>query len=116
MLKSVQSEHRDTSRQMAPAELPVLQPDPTRIAVLLNRNARRVTDRVARKVEQIVGKDHVFLTNNIDEAEAFSREVVQRGYGTIVSGGGDGTLMRLVNMVHRYVKESNAWRVERYQR
>ena len=90
MLKSVQSEHRD-SPQVLPAELPVLQPDPTRIAVLLNRNARRVNDRVTRKLEHIVGKDHVFVTNTIDEAEAFSREVVQRGYGTIVSGGGDGT-------------------------
>jgi diacylglycerol kinase family enzyme len=99
-----------------PAELPVLQPDPTRIAVLLNRNARHVNDRVARRLERIIGKDHVFLTNTLDEAEAFSREVVQRGYGTIVSGGGDGTLMRLVNMVHRYVKEANAWRIERYHR
>jgi diacylglycerol kinase family enzyme len=113
MLKPVEPERRAEPR---PAELPIVQPDPGRIAVLLNRNARHVSDRVARRLANVVGKDHVFQTGTVDEAEAVSREVVQRGYGTIVSGGGDGTLMRLVNLVHRYVQEANSWRVERFHR
>ncbi len=96
--------------------LPTAPLEPQKIAVLLNRNARRVTDRLARKIERIVGSDHVFYSRSLDEAEAFSREIVQRGYGTVVCGGGDGTLINAVNMIHRYVREANLWRNERFSR
>ncbi len=117
MLTSVNPRQRaDGAARAAPAGLPVVQPEPGRVAVVLNRNARHVNDRLARTIERIVGKDNVFLSRNLDEAEAISREVVQRNYGTVVSGGGDGTLMRCVNMVHRYVREANNWRIERHYR
>ena len=58
--------------------LPTQKPDPSKIAVLLNRNARRVTDRVMRKIEQIAGSENVYYSRNLDEAEAFCREIVQR--------------------------------------
>lgn len=90
--------------------------DPSRVAVLLNRNAKRVTDRIARKMEKVVGRDNLFYSRSLEEAEELSRQIVQRGYGTIVCGGGDGTLVQAVNQIHRYVEESNAWRVERGQR
>jgi len=92
------------------------QPDPTRVAVLLNCNARKVTDRIIRSAEHIVGSENVFASKSLDEAEAMSREIVQRGYGTIVCGGGDGTLARAVNFVYRYVDEANSWRLERFRR
>jgi len=92
------------------------QPDPSRIAVLLNRNARRVTDSMVQKATAIVGSDHVYASRSLDEAEAMARQIVQRGYGTVVCGGGDGTLVRAVNLIHHYVHESNAWRMERYRR
>ncbi|OGQ89940.1 MAG: hypothetical protein A2289_11145 [Deltaproteobacteria bacterium RIFOXYA12_FULL_58_15] len=116
MLESIRTARQEIAWPGLATALPVLAPDPQRIAVLLNRNARHVTDRVRRRLAHIVGKEHVFETRSIDEAEEFSREVVQRGYGTIVSGGGDGTLMRVVNLVQRYVRESNDWRTERYRR
>jgi diacylglycerol kinase family enzyme len=115
MLKPVLPEIGDVAKRI-PTELTVQQPDPGRIAVLLNRNARKVNDRVAKQLEHIVGKDHVFQTHNLEEAESFSREVVQRGYGTVVSGGGDGTLSRIANLVHRYVRDANDWRIERFHR
>src|SRR5262245_234424 len=92
------------------SRLPVAQPDPTRIAVLLNRNARRVSDGLARRMERIVGGDNFFYSKSLEEAESFAREIVQRGYGTVVCGGGDGTLCRSVNLIHRYVEEANQWR------
>jgi diacylglycerol kinase family enzyme len=97
-------------------QLPKLQPDPSRIAVLLNKNARKVTDDIVRAATRVVGSDHVFVSKSLDEAEAMSREIVQRGYGTVVCGGGDGTLARAVNLVYRYVEEANNWRMERYRR
>ena len=98
------------------SRLPVEEPDQRKIAVLLNRNARRVNDAVVKRVERIVGRDHVYYSRSLEEAEAFTREIVQKGYGTIVSGGGDGTLCGTINMVHRYIEESNRWREERFQR
>ena len=91
---------------------PVATPDPSRVAVILNRNARKVTDRLAKKIARIVGSDNLFYSHDLDQAETYIREVVQRGYGTILSGGGDGTLARTVNMVRSYIDESNLWRMQ----
>lgn len=91
-------------------------PDPSRVAVLLNRNARRVTDRLARRMERVVGRDNLFYSQTIEEAGAFAREIVSRGYGTVVCGGGDGTLVQTVNLIHQHVRKSNAWREERRRR
>ena len=97
-------------------QLPRVRPDPSRIAVFLNRNARRVNERLAQRMERIVGPDHFFYSRTLEEAEALAREIVQRGYGTVVCGGGDGTLVQAVNLITRYVDESNAWRRERFER
>jgi diacylglycerol kinase family enzyme len=102
--------------QRALSRLPVVQPDPNRVAVLLNRNARRVSDKLAKKLERAVGVDNFFYSKSLEQAEGFAREIVQRGYGTVICGGGDGTLARTVNLVHRYIEESNQWRTERYSR
>lgn len=96
--------------------LPSVSPDPNKVAVLLNRNARKVSDKLARRVEEIVGTGNLFYSRSLEEAEAYAREIVQRGYGTVVCGGGDGTLARAINLVQRYVGEANAWRAERYRR
>ena len=58
----------------------------------------------------------LFRSRNLEEAEAYCREIVQRGYGTVLCGGGDGTLVGAINNVHRYVQESNGWRTERFFR
>ena len=58
----------------------------------------------------------MFYSRSLEEAEGFTREVVQKGYGTVVAGGGDGTLARTVNLVQRYIREANQWRIERYRR
>lgn len=97
-------------------DLPEVALDPRRVAVLLNRQARKVNDAMAKHIERVVGRDNLFFSRSMEEAEAFAREIVQRGYGTVVCGGGDGTLVRTYNLVQRYIDESNAWRLERYRR
>ena len=64
-------------------QLPKLQPDPSRIAVLLNRNARKVTDDVVRHASRIVGSDHVFLSKSLDEAEAMETLQLLREIGAL---------------------------------
>ena len=116
MIRSLEPVPGPTPKIAARSKLPVEEPDQRKIAVLLNRNARRVSDAVVKRVERIVGRDHVYYSRSLEEAEAFTREIVQKGYGTIVSGGGDGTLGGTINMIHHYIEESNRWRVERYER
>jgi len=117
MLKSVSDSEPDRrAHSVAAEELPVVAPDVNKIAVLLNRNARQVNDKLVAKIEKIVGSDHVFYSHSLAEAEAFAREIVQGGYGTVISGGGDGTLCQTVNMINRYVEESNRWRRQRFER
>lgn len=108
--------HVDPATRRNEAALPHTVPDPARVALMLNRNARQVTDRLARRMERLVGSDHVFYSRSIEEAEAYAREIVHRGYGTVICGGGDGTLARAFNMVQQYVEESNAWRQQRFER
>ena len=55
-----------------PSELAVEKPDERKIAVILNRNARRVSDSIAKQVERIVGRDHVYYSHSLEEAEASS--------------------------------------------
>ena len=116
MLKSVENALEKRGDPLTHAELPTVQPDERKIAVLLNRNARQVTGTIVKRVERIVGRDHVYYSRSLEEGEAFAREIVQKGYGTIVSGGGDGTLSQTINMIHRYIKESNQWRIQRFER
>ncbi|MEZ4271466.1 MAG: diacylglycerol kinase family protein [Myxococcota bacterium] len=117
MLKAVPSkENQMQARLAAPATLIKVRPDPNRIAVFANRNARKVSDRLAKRLERLVGSDHFFYSRSLEEAEAIAREIVQRGYGTVVCGGGDGTLARAINMVLKYIDEANAWRIERFKR
>ena len=116
MLTPVQNTNEEATSRLSVSELPMVQPDERKIAVLLNRNAKQVTETIAKRVERIVGRDHVYYSHSLEEGEAFAREIVQKGYGTVVSGGGDGTLCQTVNMIHRYIKESNQWRIQRYER
>ena len=104
-----QSPANETSLTISPAQ-------PEKVAVLLNRNARLVTDKLVRQMERLVGSEHVYYSRDLDEAEAFTREIIQKGYGTIACGGGDGTLCGTINFVRRYIDEANAWREERFSR
>ena len=52
---------------------------PEKVAVLLNRNARLVTDKLVRQMERLVGSEHVYYSRTLDEAEAFTREIIQKG-------------------------------------
>ncbi|MCC6811602.1 MAG: hypothetical protein IT381_29495 [Deltaproteobacteria bacterium] len=84
-----------------------------RIAVILNKNAKQVDDKVAKRLGRLVPASDFYFSHTLEEAEAFARQVVQRGYGTILCGGGDGTLVNVMNHVFRYVDEANDWRLQR---
>jgi len=70
-----------------------------RTAVLLNANARQVSERVRRGLSRIVPPEDLFFSRSDEEARHIAETVVARRYGTVFTGGGDGTFVRWVNSI-----------------
>jgi diacylglycerol kinase family enzyme len=68
-------------------------------AVLLNGNARKVNRRVVRSLEGVVPAGDLFLSRDALEAARIADAVVSRRYGTVFTGGGDGTFVAWVNQI-----------------
>jgi diacylglycerol kinase family enzyme len=77
-------------------------PEPARggrIAVVVNGNAKSVTAEVIETLDQILDSGDLFVSRRVEESEAIARTLVDRGYGTILTGGGDGTFTVVVTAV-----------------
>lgn len=67
------------------------------VAVLLNRNARKVNSRVCRQLARIVPRESLFISHTPEEACATVREIAACGVETLFIGGGDGTFIAALN-------------------
>jgi diacylglycerol kinase family enzyme len=76
-----------------------------RFAVVLNRNAKRVTDKIEELSGEIVRPDDLFLSSSAEESEQIAATLIERGYETVFAGGGDGTVMHLINQLAEYPLE-----------
>ena len=83
-------------------------PVDTTLAVMLNHNARRVSDRVCTTFQQLVPQVAVYDARTLEEARQQVRDALERGYHDIVCGGGDGTVVHILNSIREYVDEQNA--------
>jgi diacylglycerol kinase family enzyme len=68
-------------------------------AVLLNANARQVDEALRVSLQRIVPEDDLYFSRTSGEAHDIAEEVVARGYGTVFTGGGDGTFVGWVNHI-----------------
>ncbi len=68
-----------------------------KVAVLLNANARSVSDRVVRSISEVLPREDLYLSRSIEEARQIAAEVTRRGYDTVLTGGGDGTFVGYFN-------------------
>ena len=82
-------------------------PDQHDLAVLLNENARRVTARLRRSLEEAIPRVQLYSSRTLDEARAQVRDALDKGYRRIVCGGGDGTVVHALNLIREYVDEKN---------
>lgn len=82
--------------------------DAPQTALLLNANAKRVTARRIRQLAGLCPPQDVYLSHSMEEAEAMARTIVERGYARVLAGGGDGTLVQVVNTICRLVEESQS--------
>lgn len=72
-----------------------------RIAVVVNGNAKSVNDEVISTLDQILLGGDLFVSRSMGEAEEIAKVLVARGYGTVLTGGGDGTFSVMVTKVYR---------------
>ncbi|MHB8878044.1 MAG: diacylglycerol/lipid kinase family protein, partial [Myxococcaceae bacterium] len=75
-----------------------------RVAVLLNANARRVTDRVVRSLTHVVPEEDLFVSRSELDARRIAQTVVDRRYHTVFCGGGDGTFMGFANEIYHQLE------------
>ncbi len=80
----------------------------SRIAVVVNGNAKSVTAEVIETLDQILDNGDLFVSRRVEESEAIARTLVDRGYGTILTGGGDGTFTVVVTAVVQEARRRGA--------
>ncbi len=82
-------------------------PPVERIAVVVNGNAKNVNDEVISTLDQILRGGDLFVSRQLEECPDIARTVVNRGYGTVLTGGGDGTFTVVVTEVIKEARRQN---------
>jgi diacylglycerol kinase family enzyme len=82
-------------------------PPSQRIAVVVNGNAKSVTDEVISTLDQILLGGDLFVSRRLEDAAEIAQTIVTRGYGTVLTGGGDGTFTVMVTEVVREARRRN---------
>ncbi len=75
--------------------------------MVLNGNAKRVGPRLISNFRQLVPERDLFISTSLDEARAIIAHLVEERYERIISGGGDGTFVQVVNDVVDRVRAEN---------
>lgn len=84
-----------------------LPPAVQRVAVVVNGNAKSVTDEVISTIDQILLGGDLFVSRRLEDAREIARTIVATGYGTVLTGGGDGTFTVTVSEVVREARRQN---------
>jgi diacylglycerol kinase family enzyme len=79
-----------------------------RIAVVVNGNAKNVTKEVVATLDEVLDSGDIFLSKHIEESDSIARSLLDRGYDTILTAGGDGTFTVIVTAVVKEAKRRNA--------
>src|SRR5262249_13718641 len=70
----------------------------TAFAALLNGRARRVTPAVVRALRHALPDSTILVSQDIDQARRHVRELIRQRPDVVLSGGGDGAVVRLLNL------------------
>lgn len=71
----------------------------TPFAVVLNANARKVNDRVLDTLSEIVPPEDLYYSTSENDSRNILSRILERGYETVFTGGGDGTVVNFINQV-----------------
>ena len=76
-----------------------------RVAVVVNGNAKQVTDDLVEVLDQIVQSGDLVVSRSLEEGPEIAHTIVERGYPTVLTGGGDGTFVQMVTWVVREARK-----------
>jgi diacylglycerol kinase family enzyme len=82
-------------------------PPSERVAVVVNGNAKNVTEEVISTLDQILMGGDLFVSRRLEDCREIAHTLVARGYGTVLTGGGDGTFMVMVTEVVRAARRQH---------
>jgi len=71
-----------------------------RTAFVLNANAKNVTDRLVKRLMPIIPAGDLYFSRGLSQATEQFSWILNKGYGQVFSGGGDGTVMATINMLN----------------
>ncbi len=83
---------------------PAEQALPLRLAVLLNANAKRVSAKLRKSISHVVPESDLYYTRTFEEARAVAQHIVDEGYATVLTGGGDGTFVGFFNEIMNVIE------------
>ena len=66
----------------------------------MNARAKRVSPDVVAKIEELLPPDDIFYCQTLEDARRHARVLIDRGYKVVFTGGGDGTVCRLLNALY----------------
>lgn len=69
------------------------------VAVVVNGNAKNVTDEVISNLDQILRGTDLYVSKSLEHAKQIAEQLVLKGYGTVLTGGGDGTFTVMVSEI-----------------
>jgi diacylglycerol kinase family enzyme len=85
-----------------------------KVAVLLNANAKRVSDKVIRRVSHVVPEEDLYLSRSLSDVKAIAAKVVAGKYHTVFTGGGDGTFMSFASAIFAEMAKQGVSRPPRF--
>ena len=77
-------------------------------AVVINANAGRVTNELTSALREIVPKNRLFLTKSQLHARDVIEYCVEQNMDAVFAGGGDGTIVDVINNVHDFQNKSDS--------
>jgi diacylglycerol kinase family enzyme len=87
------------ARRPSPSEYPPASSARDRVAVVANGNAKRVTEDLVEVLDQILLSGDLFVSRSLEEGKEIAETIVERGYPTVLTAGGDGTFVQMVTWV-----------------
>ncbi len=79
----------------------------TRVAVILNQQARGVNARQIARLSKMHPEGDIFVSTSVEHSQRIARTVVERGYDRVLLGGGDGTFVRCVTDLDAEARRAN---------
>lgn len=71
-----------------------------RTAFVLNANAKNVSDRLIRRLVPMIPAGDLYCSSGMLQANEQFKWILEKGYGQVFSGGGDGTIVATINILN----------------